>query len=254
MLWVFGSDGRVARAEQFDVEREAEALARFDEVSAGPAARTSSARFTSTATRALEEIVSAWMDQDWERFLPFYTPDFRGSSRRRILQYELDREEFVAHLRQLADMDSARLVSTVIATRGDRLVLTRLRVDVAEGDVGPSERGGPGGGGGHGPSAAPPGDSRRGRSGGPRRPAGPDDREPGRARRRPGPSTTSTSSTSPRSGTRISSRDDITQPARFPVSPLRSQVEPFHLGQPGGQEGGESNRGGAINSPMIVRE
>ena len=38
MLWVFGADGLVTRWEQFDGEQDAEALARFDEITAEPPA------------------------------------------------------------------------------------------------------------------------------------------------------------------------------------------------------------------------
>src|SRR5262249_5941524 len=37
-LWIFGVDGLVTRAEQFDAERDAEVLARFEELTAEPAA------------------------------------------------------------------------------------------------------------------------------------------------------------------------------------------------------------------------
>src|SRR5262249_57211702 len=38
MLWVFGADGVLTRWEQFDADRDAEALARFDALTAEPAA------------------------------------------------------------------------------------------------------------------------------------------------------------------------------------------------------------------------
>src|SRR5262249_23142939 len=38
LLLIFGADGLVRRSEQFDAERDAEALARFDELTGGPEA------------------------------------------------------------------------------------------------------------------------------------------------------------------------------------------------------------------------
>src|SRR5439155_9022655 len=45
MLWVFGADGLLTRWEQFDTDREAEALARFDELTA----ESPTARFAATS-------------------------------------------------------------------------------------------------------------------------------------------------------------------------------------------------------------
>src|SRR5438094_2864931 len=52
-LCVFGADGLIARLEQFDTEREAEALARFDELTAAPAA----VRFENTASRSRDRFL-----------------------------------------------------------------------------------------------------------------------------------------------------------------------------------------------------
>ena len=63
VLWILGSDGLVARIETFDADRAAEALARFDEVSAEPPAM----RFANAATRSLGEFVRAWDARDAEK-------------------------------------------------------------------------------------------------------------------------------------------------------------------------------------------
>ena len=36
LMWLFGPDGRVIRGEQFDLDREADALTRFEELTARP--------------------------------------------------------------------------------------------------------------------------------------------------------------------------------------------------------------------------
>src|SRR5207249_6407381 len=51
VLLVFGGDGRITRWEQFDAEREDEALARFDELTAEPA----TARIAAAPSRAPEK-------------------------------------------------------------------------------------------------------------------------------------------------------------------------------------------------------
>ena len=64
LLCVFGADGLVTRIEYFDVDRDAEALARFDELTAA----SSGARFENVATRTMERGTEAWRTRDWEGF------------------------------------------------------------------------------------------------------------------------------------------------------------------------------------------
>src|SRR5439155_17179350 len=52
MLWVFGADGLLTRWEQFEPEREAEALARFDALAAGPSPRPITRRVRANAATA----------------------------------------------------------------------------------------------------------------------------------------------------------------------------------------------------------
>jgi hypothetical protein len=66
-------------------------------------------------------------------------PSFRFLDRQGASQIELDRHQYLEFTRQLADMSSARIDVRTIATRGDRLLLSRTRLMVADGDVGPSE-------------------------------------------------------------------------------------------------------------------
>src|SRR5206468_9206315 len=62
-LRVFGADGLLTRLEMFDVDRENEALARFDELTAEPA----TPRFANAATRGVERIRQAWAARDWKQ-------------------------------------------------------------------------------------------------------------------------------------------------------------------------------------------
>src|SRR5262249_17475124 len=68
VLWIFGSDGLIARVEQFDADRDAEALARFHELTA-ERSTTSRARRrvqpnAATANAARSEAVIAGRDAD----------------------------------------------------------------------------------------------------------------------------------------------------------------------------------------------
>ena len=66
-------------------------------------------------------------------------PRFRFEDRRAMSRIELDREQYVAFCRQFGDMPSRWLDTELVATRGEHLFLSRLRLDVAGGDVGPSD-------------------------------------------------------------------------------------------------------------------
>lgn len=143
LLWVFGPDGRVVRDETFDAHRAAEAAARFDALAAR-AGTTSTVNagattFANAATESTRRIVDLWEARDWSGLLEALPPEFRYVDRRPMAQLELDRAGYVEFIRQLGDMGSVHSDAEVLATRGDRLALGRMCVEVAEGDVGPSE-------------------------------------------------------------------------------------------------------------------
>src|SRR5262249_23190159 len=58
-LWVFGTDGRIEREEHFDVNRSAEALARFDELVLSPVEGLAASTAESTAASAPARIENA---------------------------------------------------------------------------------------------------------------------------------------------------------------------------------------------------
>jgi ketosteroid isomerase-like protein len=150
-LLVFGSDGLLTRLEQFDSDRDAEALARFDELVPSPslALGTSSAeslvpvspavRIENAVTRLNDQFATAWAARDWARIGALFAPDFRLIDRRRYAHLELDRNQHLESLRFRFEMRSSRTTLEVIATRGRRLALMRQRFELAGGDVGPSE-------------------------------------------------------------------------------------------------------------------
>ena len=95
--------------------------------------------FANAASATAEPVIAAIVAHDWEGFARLLTDDFHMSDRRRVVQLELDKAEYVAFTRELADGRSARGQSLLIATRGERLALNRSRFEFADADVGPSE-------------------------------------------------------------------------------------------------------------------
>jgi hypothetical protein len=136
VLWRFGAGGRVTQWEQFDGDQRAEALARFDELAAPPAPTR---LFETAATAAVDRFDRAWASRDWTGVTALFAPEFRYGDRRARMQLDLDRAAFSEFMRPLFEMEATHSSHEVLATRGERLVLIRLRYAHAEGDVGPDE-------------------------------------------------------------------------------------------------------------------
>ncbi len=131
-----GAAGRPTSVEILDVDREAEALARFDELSA----KAAPPWFENTASRAVAEAQAAWNAGDWTTIEGLYPSDFRMLDRRRMVQLELDRDRYLESMRLVFEMDeSVWLDSEVLATRGDRLALARYLWRGSGRDAGPTE-------------------------------------------------------------------------------------------------------------------
>ena len=129
--------GRVARNDTYDIEDRAGALARFAELAA-PAAYSQS-RFANAATGTADSVIACMVAHDWQRFEQLFAQNFRMSDRRRVVQLELDRDQYVAFTREVANGRTLRGDSQVLATRGDRLALNRSTFVFMDTDVGPSE-------------------------------------------------------------------------------------------------------------------
>jgi ketosteroid isomerase-like protein len=142
-LFAFGSAGRVTRLEEFDDDCVAEALARFDTLQAdateGPTTGSPVVRFENAATRYGARFREAWEARDWERVAAMPAPGLRVIDRRAMMRMDLDRDAYLASLRYVFDLRSSRFTERVLATRGDRLALARLRFEASDRDVGPSE-------------------------------------------------------------------------------------------------------------------
>jgi hypothetical protein len=135
LILLLHAGGRVAHIEIFEPDREATALARFDEL-AGPVA--SSQRFANIATRFNERLVQSWAARDWNAIAALHGPIEHFEDHRRLMQMQASGAAAIAQLRILFDVPHGRWAITPIATRGDCLALSRA---VFEGDV--EESGGP---------------------------------------------------------------------------------------------------------------
>jgi len=135
-LWVYGADGRSARIEIWEPDAEAEALARFDELTGanppviGP--------FENVASRAWREVITAWRGRDLERFAALQPGPLRYRDHRRLFQLDLDREGFLEFTRPLLTMQAGRASLDLLASRGERLALMRFTLEMEDDAVGPS--------------------------------------------------------------------------------------------------------------------
>ncbi|WP_256389945.1 BTAD domain-containing putative transcriptional regulator [Mycobacterium sp. 1164966.3] len=131
LLNIYGidKDGRIALQVFFDVEDMDTALAeldaahaRLEEEQSGPR------RLENAASRVDKRLHGYFADRDWEAAADALAEDMLYHDRRRVANAGLrhGRDAEIVNARVLADL-GASVTSTVIATRGERLVLTRAR-------------------------------------------------------------------------------------------------------------------------------
>jgi hypothetical protein len=130
------AEGRVSRWDTYDADPPDAALGRYEEIRSP--ARVA-VPFENAATRASDRLVALWSARDWAGLARLLPARFRFHDRRRIALLEIDRDAYVASMRTLGEMVSTHIESELIATRGERLALLRRRIELAGGDVGPSE-------------------------------------------------------------------------------------------------------------------
>jgi ketosteroid isomerase-like protein len=124
VLHVVGADGLMSRWEHFDVDRDGEALARFDELTAAPA----QPRFANAATRVADTFVRCWDASDLEGVLATWAPSPRLIDRRSLTGIDLEGDEVLASQRYMFSAGPGdRWRGDVLATRGERLALLRWR-------------------------------------------------------------------------------------------------------------------------------
>ena len=112
----------VNRCEAFDDADLDAAIARFDQLSR-PAPR-----LENTASRVNARFLACVTARDWDAMASILADDFYSDDRRRVTGAGIrrGRDAEIENMRVVADL-GAKFTVEVIATRGDRLVLTRTR-------------------------------------------------------------------------------------------------------------------------------
>lgn len=123
--------GRVNRSELFDLADLDNALARFDELTR-PAPRSVNAAY-----QMVERLWRRFDERDWTAIGELLALDIYAEDRRRIINDGMrrGREAFVANMRAVAEVGTGDITSTIVATRGQRLVLARVRSERFHTDV-----------------------------------------------------------------------------------------------------------------------
>ena len=111
----------INRCERFDEADIDAALARFDELS------RPTPRLENAASRIDERFRALFAARDWEALAKIHAEDLCHDDRRRVVGTGVlhGRDAEIANMRATADMGTTTIASTVIATRGERLVLSR---------------------------------------------------------------------------------------------------------------------------------
>lgn len=117
----------VNRCETFDEADLDAALARFDELH--PQTR----RLENAASKAYERFRTYFAARDWVAMAELLTADTSVDDHRRVVNAEIrrGREVEIANMRAFADIGVTTSTATVIATRGERLVLCRTCISSA---------------------------------------------------------------------------------------------------------------------------
>jgi class 3 adenylate cyclase len=129
MIDVFTVEGDlISRVEVFDEEDLDAALARFEEL------QPHKQRLQNAASRVTERSQACFAARDWDTIAELVAEDFSSDDRRRVVSAGLrhGRDAEIENNRAIADLGVTRIMSTFIATRGDRLILTRTRYQAPE--------------------------------------------------------------------------------------------------------------------------
>lgn len=120
---------KVSRSELFDATDLDAALARFDEVT------TPAKRLDTTAIEVVKRFYAQVAEHNWDAVAEILAVDYSDEDRRRVIGAgtRLDREAAIASTLAIADLSVTLETLTVIATRGERLVLSSARYS-REGD------------------------------------------------------------------------------------------------------------------------
>lgn len=112
-----------ARLEVYEESDLDAALARFEEL------RPHERPLENTASQVAERLLEKFAASDWDAIAEMFADDFSGEDRRPVVGAGIrhDRDLEIASIRAGADLGGTSMTSPVIATRGERLILTRTR-------------------------------------------------------------------------------------------------------------------------------
>ncbi|WP_156687475.1 BTAD domain-containing putative transcriptional regulator [Mycobacterium sp. Marseille-P9652] len=132
-------DGRIALQVKFDIEDVDAALAELEATFARferhrnrltQAPETPTAELDNACVRAGERLLAAIARRAWDEVPHFYSPEAFIESRRKIVGFaQMSADHWVRANRHLVESGDVRMTQGVIAVRGERLALSRLRVD-----------------------------------------------------------------------------------------------------------------------------
>ncbi|WP_231995956.1 BTAD domain-containing putative transcriptional regulator [Mycobacterium sp. 852002-51163_SCH5372311] len=114
---------RIKRAEIFDETELDTALARFEQLS------QPTPRLENAASHANERFLASFEARDWTAMAAILADQLSSDDRRRVVNAGLQqgRDVLIHNFRAAADLGVTRVTVDAIATRGERLVLTRAR-------------------------------------------------------------------------------------------------------------------------------
>jgi hypothetical protein len=121
----------LGRSELFDEADLDAALARFDELSR-PAQRLENA-----ASRVYDRLWTYFAARDWAAIADITARDISDKDCRRVVNAGVrdGQDALIANLRAIAEVGAECVTSSVVATRGERLVLNRVRFSARRGEV-----------------------------------------------------------------------------------------------------------------------
>jgi hypothetical protein len=115
---------RINRCELFDEADLDTAIARFEGL------HPQAPRLENAASRLIERFLAHFATRNWAAMTELVADDTSTYDRRRVVNAENQhgRDADIANLRAMADLGVKNIASTLIATRGDRLALSRVRM------------------------------------------------------------------------------------------------------------------------------
>ncbi|OBB08115.1 hypothetical protein A5662_00810 [Mycobacteriaceae bacterium 1482268.1] len=119
----------ISRIEGFDEADLDNALTRFDEL------HSQLRRLKNLASQVTDRFVERFAARDWDAMAQMVANDISYDDRRRVVNADLQigRDLFIENFRTAADLRATQ-TSNAVATRGDRVVLTRARFERTDGE------------------------------------------------------------------------------------------------------------------------